>query len=612
MEGAGKPAAGVVALGRLGTKVLKAWREGRILKAIGWRLLRLVPFYRVLLLRRVTFIGITGSCGKTTAKELAAAVLATRFKGRANPASYNAPPHLDRTILRVRPWDAFCLLELSPTKMGKLVFDHVLRMVRPQIGVMTVIGTDHIRTYRSIEAIAAEKSKLIAALPVHGTAILNFDDPHVRSMRSLCAGRVISYGQTPEAMLRAEDIRASWPDGLSFTIRYEEQSHLVRTQLYGSHLVPCVLAALAVGVAMGVPLHAAVDAVGTVPPFGRRMRPVDHPDGFTVIRDDYKAPLWSIPAALQFVKEARAQRKVVVIGTISDTTGTSEAAYVSTARQALQIADCVLFVGRNSSKCLKAKRNPRDEAVQAFYSVEAAARHLRGWLRRGDLVLLKGSEVDNLDAIVAASLLPQDSVTAESVDVAGLDSADRPLVVVGLGNPGDAYEETPHNAGYRALDMLARSLGAEWTQEEDATIARIGNGGRTVYLLKPLTAMNVTGPALLRIGRRVGFGPADCILVHDDADLPLGSVRVRMRAGDAGHRGVRSVLDAFQTDEVRRVRIGVGRPGRGRQVKEDVLTAWSPAERATVERAGTEAARQVVKLLGLPDESARATAMDIV
>ena len=72
MEGADKPAAGVVALGRLGTKVLKAWREGRILKAIGWRLLRLVPLYRVLLLRRVTFIGITGSCGKTTAKELAA------------------------------------------------------------------------------------------------------------------------------------------------------------------------------------------------------------------------------------------------------------------------------------------------------------------------------------------------------------------------------------------------------------------------------------------------------------------------------------------------------------------------------------------------------------
>ena len=159
MEGAGKPAAGVVALGRLGTKVLKAWREGRILKAIGWRLLRLVPLYRVLLLRRVTFIGITGSCGKTTAKELAAAVLATQFKGRANPASYNAPPHLDRTILRVRPWDAFCLLELSPTKMGKLVFDHVLRMVRPQIGVMTVIGTDHIRTYRTIEAIAAEKNR---------------------------------------------------------------------------------------------------------------------------------------------------------------------------------------------------------------------------------------------------------------------------------------------------------------------------------------------------------------------------------------------------------------------------------------------------------------------
>lgn len=581
---------------RLGQGLLRAQREKRILHAIGWRLLKVAPFYRALLLRRVVFIGVSGSCGKTTTKELIAAVLATQFKGRSNPASFNVPPHLDRTILQVRPWDDYCLLELAPTKSGKLVFDRVLRLVRPRIGVMTVIGTDHIRVFRSIEAIAAEKAKMIASLPRNGTAILNLDDPHVRNMQSLCAGQVVTYGEAPDAKLRAEDIRAAWPDSLGFTLLYEGQSVSVRTQLYGAHLVWSVLAAIGVGLAMGVPLTSAVEAVATVPPFGRRMRPIHHAAGFAVIRDDYKAPFWSIPATLQFMKEARAARKVLVIGTISDTTGSPETAYVSVARQALEVVHLVLFVGRNSSKCLKAKRHPKDEALQAFYAPEAAARHLHSWLRPGDLVLLKGSDVDRLDVVVEH---PQSRSDDVPVNFKANACADRLQVVVGLGNADESYEQTPHNAGHRVLDLLARSLGAVWTQEQNAMRARIERDDGDIYLLKPLTAMNIAGPALREIGLRLGFGPGECILVHDDVDLPIGSVRVRTRAGDAGHRGVRSVLEAFQTDEVRRVRIGVGRPEQGKQVKDFVLRPFSSTEREAIDRACATAASRVLDLLGM-------------
>ncbi|MGE0118001.1 MAG: aminoacyl-tRNA hydrolase [Dongiaceae bacterium] len=598
MESAGKPVAGVATLRRLGTKVLNAWREGRVLKAIGWRLLKLAPLYRALLLRRVTFIGITGSCGKTTAKELTAAVLATHYKGRRNPENLNIPPHVERTIMGVKPWDDYCLLELAPVKNdGERVFDRILPLVRPQIGVVTVIGTDHLSIYRSAEAVATEKGRLIEALPRRGSAVLNADDPFVRGMQSRCAGHVITYGQAADAVLRAENVSARWPERLSFTLRHEGQSFPVRTQLCGTHFLPSVLAALAVGHAMGIPLATAVEAVGTVPPFSRRMSPIDHPDGFTIIRDDAKVSYWSIPAALQVMREARATRRIVVLGTLSDYAGSSALAYVTVARQALEAADRVIFVGNASAKCLKAKRHPEDDALQAFYSPEAAAQHLRGWLRPGDLLLLKGSKKDRLDAIAEALLQPTDPGGAVQMATKAAASIQ---AVVGLGNPGGEYEETPHNVGRRVIDLLARTLHAEWTEEQDAAVARVERDGRTLYLIKPAARMNVTGPTLQMVGQRLGFGPAQCILVHDDLDLPIRSVRVRMRSGDGGHRGVRSVLQTFHTDEIRRVRIGVGRPAPGQPVDEYVLAPFAPATLGIIDEASTEAADRIFELLGMP------------
>ena len=340
---------------------------------------------------------------------------------------------------------------------------------------------------------------------------------------------------------------------------------------------------------MGIPLEEAVRAVGTVAPLDRRLSPFAHPNGFTIVRDDFKAPLWSIPAALQFVKEARAQRKLIVFGTISDYAGPSDRTYVAVARQALDVADRVIFVGNASAKCLKARRHAHDEALQAFYSVEAAAEHLHGYLRSGDLVLLKGSGIDRLDVIVGESrrLRPR-----------AVESGGRFQVVVGLGNPSARYRDTPHNVGHRVLDLLASILGASWHREKDGMVARVEDDGRTVALLMPSARMNATGPRLRAIGERMGFGPPDLILVHDDLDLPIRSVRVRTRSGDGGHRGVRSVLQAFRTDEIRRVRVGVGRPEEGQRVEDYVLTPFGAASRAMIDEACAEAADRVLDLLG--------------
>jgi UDP-N-acetylmuramoyl-tripeptide--D-alanyl-D-alanine ligase len=587
---------------------IEAWRVSRqrLLEPVYRRmLLGSTILYRRVGLRRVVFIGVTGSCGKTTTKELIAAVLASQFQGRKNPGNRNLPQHLAESIRGVRPWQDFCVLEIAAAIRGKRIpLEGPLRLARPQIGVVTNIGSDHLSAFGSIEAIAAEKGKLIAALPPHGTAVLNADDPHVLAMRARCTGRVLTYGLAPEAMVRAENVSSSWPERLSFTVRYAGQAHEVHTQLCGAHLVSCVLAALAVGIALGMPLSMAAQAVQTVPPFRRRMEPVQHPDGVTVIRDDYKAPLWSIPAALQFMREARARRKVVVIGSISDLPGPSETLkvriYSDVARQALEVADHVIFVGPWARKVLRARRHPGDAALQAFYTVEAAGDYLRDLLQPGDLVLLKDSDNERLEQILTART--REAVPPPSGAAAGssmlVPDAERPVfAVVGLGNPGEAYQDTPHNVGHRTLDRLAEMLGGEWTQEERALLARIEQHGTTVFLIKPLTPVNATGPAIVPLAQRLGVGPERCVLVHDDADLALGAVRRRMKGSDGGHRGVRSILEAFRTDAIPRVKIGVGGPGQHQPLADHVLAAFAPTEHPVIDQACAAAAERVLELV---------------
>jgi UDP-N-acetylmuramoyl-tripeptide--D-alanyl-D-alanine ligase len=266
------------------------WRAARWRIALADRRVSswLAPLYR-LQLRRVVFIGVTGSCGKSTTKELIAAVLNSRFRGHKTPGNFNLPERIAQAILRVKPSDEFCVVEIAAAIRGERIpLERPLSLVKPRIGVVTNVGSDHIAAFGSVEAIAAEKGKLVAALPSDGIAILNADDPNVVAMRSRCAGRVITYGLGPEAMVRAESVNAAWPERLSFTVRFNGESHFVHTQLPGAHLVHCALAALAVGVAMGMPLAMAAQAIATVPPFLSRMSPVFREDGVTFIRDDTK------------------------------------------------------------------------------------------------------------------------------------------------------------------------------------------------------------------------------------------------------------------------------------------------------------------------------------
>lgn len=172
--------------------------------------------------------------------------------------------------------------------------------------------------------------------------------------------------------------------------------------------------------------------------------------------------------------------------------------------------------------------------------------------------------------------------------------------MVGLGNPGSEYAGTRHNVGHRVLDHLAATFKKSFRRDGAAFVAHAQWRGEAVHLVKPVSFMNVSGPVVAAALRRLGAGPADVILVYDDIDLPLGAVRVRMKGGAGGHNGVRSIIETLGTEDIRRVKVGIGRPEHKADVPDHVLTAFEPEEEDAVTKAVTEAAERVLALIQTP------------
>jgi UDP-N-acetylmuramyl pentapeptide synthase len=350
------------------------------------------------------FIGVTGSAAKTSTKDLIWAALSARSLGHKNPGTHNAAHWVPRTVLQVRPDHDFCVMELGATGPGSL--DRAIGLVRPKVAVVTNVGGDHRSAFRSLEATAKEKGKLVAALPPNGLAVLNADDPLVLAMQARSKARVITYGLAESADVRADEVGGAWPDRLAFVASYRGERIRVQTRFCGDHWVHAVLAALATAVGLDMPLQAAAEAVGRVVPWSGRLNPMAV-GGVTFIRDECKASLWSVGPALRFLKAARAPRKIAVIGTISDYAGRASSVYAGVAREALDSADEVLFVGPQACRSAGARTHRRAAALHAFESLRDASAWLDSNLRPGDLVLLKGSQrADHLLRLLLAQKGP--------------------------------------------------------------------------------------------------------------------------------------------------------------------------------------------------------------
>jgi PTH1 family peptidyl-tRNA hydrolase len=178
------------------------------------------------------------------------------------------------------------------------------------------------------------------------------------------------------------------------------------------------------------------------------------------------------------------------------------------------------------------------------------------------------------------------------------DRASPPRVIVGLGNPGAEYRDTRHNVGHQVVDELAERLGVRFRLLGPAHVAEVEWREAPLHLAKLVTFMNVSGPPLRRLLRLLDAPPSQLVVVYDDLDLPFGTVRVRLRGRHGGHHGMESVLGTLGTQEVRRVKIGVGRPATRGEVVDWVLTPFSDAEREALPGVIERAADAALRLAG--------------
>jgi PTH1 family peptidyl-tRNA hydrolase len=172
-------------------------------------------------------------------------------------------------------------------------------------------------------------------------------------------------------------------------------------------------------------------------------------------------------------------------------------------------------------------------------------------------------------------------------------------LVVGLGNPGDKYNQTRHNAGFWYVDQLAGRLGARFSFEKrfQADLATVLVAGRKLRLMKPATYMNHSGRAVVAVAHYFGVAPGDLLVVHDELDLPPGSIRLKRGGGHGGHNGLRDVIAALGEREFWRLRIGIGHPGQRDDVIDYVLHRASSVERQAIDEALQRGLAESDKLL---------------
>jgi UDP-N-acetylmuramoyl-tripeptide--D-alanyl-D-alanine ligase len=347
----------------------------------------------------VTYIGVTGSCGKTTTASLIGSVLSTGGQCCTH-AGANRLELVADNILSVGRATDYCVQEITGNRRNTI--RKTTRMLKPQIGVVTTIGSDHYKWYRSLEAVAEEKSKLVQDLPKRGVAILNSDDPHVHAMATRTRAKAVTYGRFPGADFRASDVSSIWPDRLSLTLVHGNETLYIRTKLVGEFWATSVLAAFACGTICGLDPAVCAEAIANFEPVFARSSVHSVPNGPSYILETEKAPLWTIANSLYFVRQARAPAKTIVFGTISDYAGKGGRTHRKVARQALEVADRVIFVGPQAGHVSKLREGKVSDRLFAFETSYQAAKFLTETAIADELIYVKSSIRDHLERIMLA------------------------------------------------------------------------------------------------------------------------------------------------------------------------------------------------------------------
>ncbi|MGF1430094.1 UDP-N-acetylmuramoyl-tripeptide--D-alanyl-D-alanine ligase [Kitasatospora sp. LaBMicrA B282] len=357
-------------------------------------------------------VALTGSAGKTSTKDLIAQVLAKLGPTVATEGSLNNELGFPITATRVEADTRHLVLEMGARHKGDIAY--LCSLARPTIGLVLNVGSAHLGEFGSKEGIAEAKGEIVEALAEDGTAILNADDPLVRAMAPRTRAKVVTFGESAGADVRAQDVRLDATGRPSFTLITPAGSAPVQLRLYGEHHVSNALAAAAVAVELGLSVDDTAAALGEAGALSRwRMEVVDRADGVTVVNDAYNANPESMRAALRALatmggRGPERRRTWAVLGEMRELGEESLAEHDAIGRLAVRFdVTKLVAVGGRDAACMEL--GARNEGSWGEESVlvsdaDAAVELLRGQLRPGDVVLVKASRSVGLEKVAEALL----------------------------------------------------------------------------------------------------------------------------------------------------------------------------------------------------------------
>jgi UDP-N-acetylmuramoyl-tripeptide--D-alanyl-D-alanine ligase len=360
-----------------------------------------------------TVVGITGSVGKTSTKEVVAAVLRRRFCTLKTRYSYNSEASLPTVVLQLTPEHEVAVMELGMWAPGEIRL--LASLCLPRIGVVTNIGPSHLERMGTMEAITDAKAELVEALPPDGVAVLNGDDERVRGLAARTQARVFTYGRTPGVDLQAETVISQGMQGVACVLRYQGDQISLTLPLVGQHNIWAALAAAAVGLVLGLSWDEIIAGLQDTET-STRIQFIEAYQS-TVIDDTYNASPVSVVAALDLLAEIEGYR-IAVLGDMLELGSVEEEAHRLVGQRAAQVADHLICLGHRSHT----------------WTADAAA---RAGMKQESIHC-----ADQLDHVVTLLRTLIDAV----VDRGQAEDAPRPIILV-KGSRGLAMEKIVHSLG---------------------------------------------------------------------------------------------------------------------------------------------------------------------
>jgi UDP-N-acetylmuramoyl-tripeptide--D-alanyl-D-alanine ligase len=349
---------------------------------------------------QVRVVGVTGSVGKTTTKEMVYSVLSRRFRTLKSEGNYNNEIGLPLTLLQLMPHHQRVVVEMGMYALGEIA--QLAEIAQPAVGVVTNVGPTHLERLGTLERIAQAKQELVEALPPSGAAILNGDDDRVMAMSDHTPARVVCYGLRPDCEVWADEIASRGLEGVRFRLHHGDEVLHVRTPLLGRHSVHTALAAAAVGI---VEDESWEEIIAGLQEISAQLRLValSGPHGSILLDDTYNASPASTIAALNLLGELPG-RTIAVLGDMLELGDFEVEGHRKVGRRALEVVDLLItvgdlghIIGQEALAC------GMDEAQVLMVDDNCAAiTHLRELTAGDDVILVKGSRGMAMEEIVNA------------------------------------------------------------------------------------------------------------------------------------------------------------------------------------------------------------------